>query len=47
MPAQQVEAHRAVDILNALRMKDEFDVLGVDFHTRGRRFDECIEVLRK
>jgi len=28
-------------------MKDEFDVLGVDFHTRGRRFDECIEVLRK
>ena len=28
-------------------MKDEFEVLGVDFHTRGRRFDECIEVLRK
>ena len=28
-------------------MKEEFDVLGVDFHTRGRRFDECIEVLRR
>jgi probable F420-dependent oxidoreductase len=27
-------------------MKEEFDVLGVDFGTRGRRFDECIEVLR-
>jgi probable F420-dependent oxidoreductase len=28
-------------------MKDEFDIYGVDFHTRGRRFDEQIEVLRK
>jgi len=28
-------------------MKEEFDVLGVDFSTRGKRFDECIEVLRK
>ena len=28
-------------------MKEEFDMLGVDFHTRGKRFDECIEVLRK
>jgi probable F420-dependent oxidoreductase len=28
-------------------MKEEFDILGVDFHTRGKRFDECIEVLRK
>jgi len=28
-------------------MKEEFDVLGVDFKTRGRRFDEMIEVLRK
>lgn len=27
-------------------MKEEFDLLGVDFHTRGKRFDECIEVLR-
>ena len=28
-------------------MKEEFDVLGVDFRTRGQRFDECIDVLRK
>jgi probable F420-dependent oxidoreductase len=27
-------------------MKDEFDIYGVDFHTRGRRFDEQIEALR-
>ncbi|MBW2386158.1 MAG: TIGR03619 family F420-dependent LLM class oxidoreductase, partial [Deltaproteobacteria bacterium] len=28
-------------------MKEEFDALGVDFATRGRRYDECIEVIRK
>ncbi len=28
-------------------MKEEFDALGVDFRTRGKRFDESIEVLRK
>lgn len=28
-------------------MKEEFDAYGVDFHTRGRRTDESIEVLRK
>lgn len=28
-------------------MKDEFDVYGVDFHKRGKRSDEMIEVLRK
>jgi probable F420-dependent oxidoreductase len=28
-------------------MKEEFETLGRDFHTRGRRFDEMIEVLRK
>jgi probable F420-dependent oxidoreductase len=28
-------------------MKDEFEIYDVDFHTRGRRFDEQIEVLRK
>jgi probable F420-dependent oxidoreductase len=28
-------------------IKEEYDLLGVDFKTRGRRFDECIEVLRK
>ena len=27
-------------------MKEEFDVMGVDFHTRGRRMDECIAILR-
>jgi probable F420-dependent oxidoreductase len=28
-------------------VREEFDALGVDFATRGRRFDESIEVLRK
>lgn len=28
-------------------MRDEFELLGQDFHTRGRRTDEMIEVLRK
>ena len=28
-------------------MKEEYDVLGVDFHTRGRRMNESVEVLRK
>lgn len=28
-------------------MKEEFDILGVDFKTRGRRFNEMIEVMRK
>jgi probable F420-dependent oxidoreductase len=28
-------------------MKEECDVYGVDFHTRGRRTDEMIEVIRK
>ena len=28
-------------------MKEEFELLGEDFHTRGRRTDELIEVLRK
>ena len=28
-------------------MREEFDMQGVDFRTRGRRFDESIEVLRK
>ena len=28
-------------------MKEEFDIYGVDFHTRGKRFDEMIGVLRK
>lgn len=28
-------------------MKQEFDAYGIDFRTRGRRMDECVEVLRK
>jgi probable F420-dependent oxidoreductase len=28
-------------------MKDEFDIYGVDFHTRGKRMDEMVEILRK
>jgi probable F420-dependent oxidoreductase len=28
-------------------MQEEFDALGIDFRTRGKRFDECIAVLRK
>jgi len=28
-------------------MQEEFDALGVDFHTRGRRTDEMIDVLHK
>ncbi len=28
-------------------MKEEFDAVGVDFKTRGKRYDECIEVIRK
>ncbi len=28
-------------------MKDEFEIYGIDFHTRGKRMDETIEVLRK
>ena len=27
-------------------MKEEFEQLGIDFHTRGKRLDEMIEVLR-
>ena len=28
-------------------MKEEFDIYGVDFHTRGKRTDEMIELMRK
>ena len=28
-------------------MKEEFEIQGIDFHTRGRRTDEMIEVMRK
>ena len=28
-------------------IKEEYDLLGIDFHSRGRRLDETIEVMRK
>lgn len=28
-------------------MKEEFEMMGVDFASRGKRYDECIEVIRK
>jgi probable F420-dependent oxidoreductase len=28
-------------------MKDEFDIYGVDFHRRGKRMDETIDILRR
>ena len=28
-------------------LKEEFDVLGVDFASRGRRLDECVEAMRR
>jgi probable F420-dependent oxidoreductase len=28
-------------------MKEEYDAFGIDFHTRGRRLDECLEVLAR
>jgi probable F420-dependent oxidoreductase len=55
-PVEVAKACATLDILTRGRfvlgagagwMKEEFDQLGVDFHTRGARFDEAIEVLRK
>jgi len=54
-PIEVAKAAGAVTIFSNNRLlvgigvgwkKDEFDVLGVDFHTRGRRADEWIDVLR-
>ena len=28
-------------------MKEEFDAYGVDFKTRGRRYDECLDIIRR
>ena len=28
-------------------MKEEFDAYGVDFHSRGRRYDECLDAIRQ
>lgn len=55
-PLEVAKASATLDVLSSGRfilgtgagwMKEEFDQLGVDFHTRGTRFDESIDVLRK
>jgi probable F420-dependent oxidoreductase len=28
-------------------MKEEFDAYGIDFHSRGRRYDECLDCIRQ
>jgi len=28
-------------------MKEEFEAYGLDFHSRGRRYDECLEAIRQ
>jgi len=55
-PLEVAKATATLDVLSGGRfvlgagagwMREEFDQLGVDFATRGARFDESIEVLRK
>jgi len=55
-PVEVAKATATLDVLTGGRfilgsgagwMKEEFDQLGVEFKTRGARFDESIEVLRK
>lgn len=55
-PVEVAKACATLDVLTGGRfvlgagagwMKEEFDQLGVDFRTRGARFDESIAVLRK
>ena len=54
-PLEVAKATSTVSVLSGGRLaigagagwiKEEFDALGVDFRTRGQRFDEMIEVLR-
>ena len=44
--AALLSGNRVVVGVGAGWMREEFDALGVDFATRGARFDEAIEVLR-
>lgn len=44
--AHQLTAGRIRCGLGVGWLREEFDVLGIDFVSRGRRFDEMIEVLR-
>lgn len=38
---------RAVLGVGAGWMKEEYDAFGIDFHTRGRRLDECLDVMQR
>ena len=55
-PIEVAKASATLDILSDGRfilgagagwMREEFDIYGVDFRTRGKRLDECLQVLEK
>ena len=41
-----ISGNRVVAGVGSGWMKEEFDAFGVDFHRRGKRFDECIALMR-